>query len=594
MRFLPTVFRVGVLTVLAALPALAHAETAFQSDNLSVLGADSKTPAECPNCLSSTTGSVALDWTCYPKPFEVDAYGNVLAYGLYCGSTSAPSVPSNAVVSSLFLSKISVGGSGSILSQLNVTHGLTWTLVGHDSGGRVFIHDNSWPLQIAGGPLASGTWSISGLGTWVADSSMSVEVTIEWMIPTAPTPACAFKEGPLIALDRGYPADERWSVGAIEGWGIHLWFIPSENGTVTVSQGTSLSNLRRVFSDLPTVVPSIGDVGADLYAQENATNYYQVDYHCSSGGSVSKTVSIMTPASPSAQGCFLDAPQRALPVLLSSDGSLDPYQCIAAAAQAGYSFAGRQNGSQCFAGNDLGHTRAYDGDCSTPCVGRANLSCGGSWRNKLFATGLRAAPRLPLPLPDPSALSLGCFQEGTTRALGVQLGTAGFTVESCIDTALMSGFSYAALENGGACYAGDELPVNPAAFSECSTPCVANTGEICGAASRSSVYATPAFAASASAGPGDSVHLEWLDQASDQTSFAVERKGGADAGFVQVGSLSPNVASYDDSGLLPLATYRYRIRASAATGAVSAHSIQVQAMSGSSIAIISAVLSGVR
>ncbi len=63
------------------------------------------------------------------------------------------------------------------------------------------------------------------------------------------------------------------------------------------------------------------------------------------------------------------------------------------------------------------------------------------------------------------------------------------------------------------------------------------------------------------------VGLTWVDNATDETSYAVERcEGAACTDFVQVASLVLNSTSYSDAGLTPNSLYRYRVRAISSVG----------------------------
>jgi hypothetical protein len=86
-------------------------------------------------------------------------------------------------------------------------------------------------------------------------------------------------------------------------------------------------------------------------------------------------------------GCFVDTSTRALPNFLMTTGATVE-NCIAAAKAAGYSFAGVQYGIQCFAGNNVGFSSALISDCNTPCAANTSETCGGTWRNSIYFTGL--------------------------------------------------------------------------------------------------------------------------------------------------------------------------------------------------------------
>jgi hypothetical protein len=84
------------------------------------------------------------------------------------------------------------------------------------------------------------------------------------------------------------------------------------------------------------------------------------------------------------KGCYPDSNTRALPNELMATGATVE-SCIAAAK--GYSFAGVQDGHQCWAGNDPGATKAAETSCNMPCTANTKETCGGEWFNSVYAVG---------------------------------------------------------------------------------------------------------------------------------------------------------------------------------------------------------------
>jgi len=189
-------------------------------------------------------------------------------------------------------------------------------------------------------------------------------------------------------------------------------------------------------------------------------------------------------AAPGYQGCYVDGADRALPIRLIDSGATVE-SCVAAAEARGLPYAGLQWYGTCFGGYAVGYGKAPESDCSTPCAARPSQTCGGAWRNSVYATNA------VLPTPAPSALQ-GCFSDGQARALPAQLLSSGATVESCVAAARDAGFRYAGLQWYGSCFAGDAPAFARVADAECNTPCSANHTETCGGAWRNSIHATGA------------------------------------------------------------------------------------------------------
>lgn len=188
------------------------------------------------------------------------------------------------------------------------------------------------------------------------------------------------------------------------------------------------------------------------------------------------------------QGCYVDAPTRALPRLLMSSGATVE-TCVAAALARGYAYAGLQSRGQCFAGDTLAYNRAYEADCNQPCDANGAQICGGPWRNSVYTT--HSSPGTTPSLPPPtSALYLGCYVDAPARGLPTALMTGGATVESCIDAAAQQGLRYAGVQAAGQCFGGNVLRYDRAYELDCNQACAARPDEICGGAWRNSVYAT--------------------------------------------------------------------------------------------------------
>ena len=89
-----------------------------------------------------------------------------------------------------------------------------------------------------------------------------------------------------------------------------------------------------------------------------------------------------------------------------------------------------------------------------------------------------------------------------------------------------------------------------------------------------SIGAPSSLAASATS--GSQVNLSWVDNATNETGFKIERKTGASGTYAQIATVGANVTSYSDLSLNAGATYFYRLRAANAT-ADSAYSNEASA-----------------
>lgn len=114
----------------------------------------------------------------------------------------------------------------------------------------------------------------------------------------------------------------------------------------------------------------------------------------SSNGPVAGAPSPSPSPTSSYVGCYADNANRALPSLLINSGATSK-TCIAAAAGASLAYAGLQYGGQCFAGNALTSSKLSDAECNMPCSALPSESCGGGYRNSVYATGVTPAPAPP-------------------------------------------------------------------------------------------------------------------------------------------------------------------------------------------------------
>ncbi|KZO99601.1 WSC-domain-containing protein [Calocera viscosa TUFC12733] len=88
----------------------------------------------------------------------------------------------------------------------------------------------------------------------------------------------------------------------------------------------------------------------------------------------------------SSVGCWVDSNSRALPSDAESSSSLTTEACQTFCGNAGYTYAGTEDGNECWCSNSIsnGATQASAGDCSTPCAGNSGEICGGGWRLSVY------------------------------------------------------------------------------------------------------------------------------------------------------------------------------------------------------------------
>ncbi|KAL7941069.1 hypothetical protein V8C42DRAFT_361317 [Trichoderma barbatum] len=93
----------------------------------------------------------------------------------------------------------------------------------------------------------------------------------------------------------------------------------------------------------------------------------------------------------------------------------------------------------------------------------------------------------------------GCFVDSATARVlsdknSTDLSPTGMTVEKCIALAQQGSYTYAGVEYGGECHMGNTLHnAAAAAQNDCSTLCVGNPKELCGAGNRIQIYQKDLF-----------------------------------------------------------------------------------------------------
>jgi hypothetical protein len=62
------------------------------------------------------------------------------------------------------------------------------------------------------------------------------------------------------------------------------------------------------------------------------------------------------------------------------------------------------------------------------------------------------------------------------------------------------------------------------------------------------------------------IDLSWSDNSNNETEFKIERSTDLGITFNQIATVGADVTTYPDTGLTPLTTYVYRVRASNSAG----------------------------
>jgi hypothetical protein len=171
-------------------------------------------------------------------------------------------------------------------------------------------------------------------------------------------------------------------------------------------------------------------------------------------------------------GCFRDQSERDLPILVASENHMTPMHCVNACQAKNFNFAGVQYGRYCFCGASYGdYGQVPDGDCNTPCTGDNTKTCGGGWRNAVYA------------------VSRGCYKDSPQRDLADTLvSEPRMTVPRCIEICNQKGFAWAGVQFSLWCACGDSFGSHGTS-NRCTMTCAGASDQSCGGRWASDIFA---------------------------------------------------------------------------------------------------------
>ncbi|KAF0327419.1 hypothetical protein K4K61_005780 [Colletotrichum sp. SAR11_59] len=219
--------------------------------------------------------------------------------------------------------------------------------------------------------------------------------------------------------------------------------------------------------------------------------------YCGSGGRLNiyaRTVPGPIRTDPRATFTFAGCAKDTQTLRLLETGSrltaddMDAYKCWSYCSN--YKYFGVENGNECYCANtySLNLELVSDSECGTPCFGNGVYTCGAKDRLNLYNTGRTLA----VSVSTSQYSYVKCAQETPGgRALDGDhfADDNNMTVEMCASLCNNGkGATYFGLEFGKECFCGTGEPANAADESQCYYKCTGNSGELCGAPDRLSVY----------------------------------------------------------------------------------------------------------
>ncbi|MBF0276140.1 MAG: pentapeptide repeat-containing protein [SAR324 cluster bacterium] len=217
-----------------------------------------------------------------------------------------------------------------------------------------------------------------------------------------------------------------------------------------------------------------------------------------SGQQAPVSAAITSVAPPQYLGCFKDQSARTLKGKPWVDSQMTPSKCINYCGEKNYKYAGVENGSECFCGNNEQYGQYGSGKCETACTGDSLQKCGGWWEIGVYAVNSGSqVSAAPAPFQggqsqqntDVSFSYVGCFKDQSNRDMkGYYLDTADMTTNKCLDLCRSKGFAYAATQYGGHCFC-DNSYGHSGPADNCTMPCKGDSNQICGGSWANSIYA---------------------------------------------------------------------------------------------------------
>ena len=203
-----------------------------------------------------------------------------------------------------------------------------------------------------------------------------------------------------------------------------------------------------------------------------------------------------------AEGCWTEAPGRALAGSSFNSDSMTPQVCAAYCASKNHPLFGIEYGRECWCGAYLraGSIKAPDSDCSFNCPGDKTAKCGARERLNVYSRFDYTKPTTPQQVAIPNTtLSfryVGCYTDANQApnpypALSAKAMSdfSKMTVELC--GTFCKGYTFFGIEWRGECYCGNEIGKGSLLQQdkECGLTCPGDYRQLaCGEGQRLSVY----------------------------------------------------------------------------------------------------------
>uniref|UniRef100_A0A1I8HTR8 WSC domain-containing protein n=1 Tax=Macrostomum lignano TaxID=282301 RepID=A0A1I8HTR8_9PLAT len=235
-------------------------------------------------------------------------------------------------------------------------------------------------------------------------------------------------------------------------------------------------------------------------------------------------------------GCYVDQTKRDLPFWALKGAKVNVNRCWKTCRLYGFLYFGVQNGDECRCGNKYGAygKSSNTDDCNMKCSGNKAQTCGGSFAQNIYATGLHSESVIIsqgiststtisgdkdeiiggnitsigsrssgnetsieymwsiITYTDLLPLSFGCYKDAANRDLPVKAASAGdMTVKSCVMMCEKKGFAFAGLQNSIECWCGNQFGrYGPLSSDKCNKACGGQSEVMCGGDWANTIFST--------------------------------------------------------------------------------------------------------
>ncbi|CDZ98531.1 beta-1,6-N-acetylglucosaminyltransferase, contains WSC domain [Phaffia rhodozyma] len=209
----------------------------------------------------------------------------------------------------------------------------------------------------------------------------------------------------------------------------------------------------------------------------------------------SSTAAVSLPASNTwtSLGCRSDSWTRTLDAsTLYSSFAMTLDLCIRTCDSANYTYAGVEDGTECYCGNSVLESSTYLplSSCTYSCGGFSSSICGGYWALSLYQKSATDTSSVIVNETTTAYSPVGCWSDTTdhTALTGSSYSIGTMTQDTCKQYCSSKGFTYAGVE-GFDCFCGNSLAKsNILLDSSCTTSCAGNTTQTCGGSQAMTVF----------------------------------------------------------------------------------------------------------